>query len=41
LPPGYLIGGVRRWDWSQVMRFLASRARHRPRSGRGRYKRNP
>jgi hypothetical protein len=36
LPPGYLIGGARRWDWAGVLRHLNSRAGRRPRRGRGR-----
>jgi hypothetical protein len=39
LPAGYLIGGVRRWRWEEVLRFLASREKRRPRQGRGRYER--
>jgi hypothetical protein len=39
LPDGYLCGGLRRWDWGQVLKFLESRADRRPRKGRGRYPR--
>jgi predicted DNA-binding transcriptional regulator AlpA len=39
LPKGYLIGGVRRWSWKEVERFLAARQGRRPRRGRGRYPR--
>jgi hypothetical protein len=38
LPPGYLIGGVRRWSWPEVLRFLEARSGRRPRRGRGRRK---
>jgi hypothetical protein len=40
LPPGYLIGGVRRWDWGEVLRYLAARATRKRRRGRGMYDRN-
>ena len=36
LPAGFLIGGLRRWHWAQVVRFLESRSGRRPRRGRGR-----
>jgi predicted DNA-binding transcriptional regulator AlpA len=36
LPPGNLIGGVRRWDWSEVRKFLATRQGRKTRRGRGR-----
>jgi hypothetical protein len=39
LPEGYLIGGCRRWDWSEVRKFLQARSGRRPRKGRGRYRR--
>jgi excisionase family DNA binding protein len=39
LPAGYLFGGVRRWDWSEVLRYLASRPKVRRRRGRGIYDR--
>ena len=39
LPAGYLIGGVRRWQWEEVLRYLAARAKRRPRRGRGIYDR--
>src|SRR5262249_4578985 len=38
LPPGYLVGGVRRWEWGEVLRFLSARSDRRPRAGRGRRK---
>lgn len=34
LPAGYLIGGVRRWDWGEVKKYLATRPIRR-RKGRG------
>jgi hypothetical protein len=37
LPPGYLIGGIRRWDWAAVLRHLESRSGRRRRGGRGQY----
>jgi hypothetical protein len=40
LPRGHLIGGVRRWDWAQVLKYLAGRRERQPRCGRGRYKRS-
>jgi hypothetical protein len=39
LPPGIRIGGVRRWDWTEVLRFLAVRGKRKPRRGRGMHKR--
>jgi hypothetical protein len=40
LPPGYLIGGVRRWSWPSVLKFLESRQqRQRRKPGRGQYAR--
>jgi hypothetical protein len=39
LPQGYLIGGVRRWRWEEVLQHLASRRDRRPRRGRGRHER--
>jgi predicted DNA-binding transcriptional regulator AlpA len=36
LPPGFLIGGVRRWSWAQVVRYLESRSGRRRQRGRGR-----
>src|SRR5262249_41787600 len=39
LPAGYLIGGARRWDWTEVLRFLGARKDRKPRRGRGRYDR--
>jgi len=37
LPAGVLIGGSRRWDWSEVCSFMKSRQGLRPRNrGRGR-----
>jgi excisionase family DNA binding protein len=36
LPEGYRIGGVRRWDWGEVLKFLRSREGRVPRRGRGR-----
>ena len=41
LPPGYLIGGIRRWSWPAVLKYLESRQQRqvrRPR--RGTYARN-
>jgi hypothetical protein len=40
LPAGYLIGGVRRWEWGEVRRYLAAHAKRKPRRGRGRYNRD-
>jgi hypothetical protein len=37
LPAGYLIGGVRRWDWQEVHKYLLARTGRKPRRGRGRY----
>jgi hypothetical protein len=37
IPAGYLIGGVRRWDWTAVKKYLEARSSRRPRKGRGRY----
>src|SRR5579871_6305611 len=39
IPPGYLIGGVRRWNWREVLKFLEARSGRKPRKGRGRYPR--
>jgi predicted DNA-binding transcriptional regulator AlpA len=39
LPPGYLIGGVRRWAWAEVVKHLNVYKGHRHRKGRGRYDR--
>jgi hypothetical protein len=39
LPPGDLIGGVRRWAWDEVRKFRAVRRERKPRKGRGRYSR--
>jgi hypothetical protein len=39
LPPGFLVGGVRRWDWAEVVKHLHARGGRRPRRGRGRYTR--
>lgn len=40
LPNGYLIGGVRRWCWADVLRYLdARRDRHPRRQRRGQYTR--
>ncbi len=39
LPTGYLIGGIRRWRWSEVLKHLKARSGRRPRKGRGRYTR--
>jgi predicted DNA-binding transcriptional regulator AlpA len=39
LPGGFLIGGVRRWDWAEVRHFLTARAKRKPRKGRGLYDR--
>jgi hypothetical protein len=39
LPPGYLIGGVRRWDWNDILRFFRGRKKGKPRRGRGIYDR--
>jgi hypothetical protein len=37
LPPGVLIGGSRRWEWSEVCAFLKARQGLKPRhQGRGR-----
>jgi hypothetical protein len=36
LPEGYLIGGCRRWLWSDVLRHIDRLARRRRRKGRGR-----
>jgi predicted DNA-binding transcriptional regulator AlpA len=35
-PEGYRIGGIRRWDWGEVLKFLRSREGRVPRRGRGR-----
>jgi hypothetical protein len=40
LPVGYLIGGVRRWRWEDVLKYLAGRKNRRPRRGRGIYDRD-
>jgi predicted DNA-binding transcriptional regulator AlpA len=39
LPAGVLIGGLRRWSWSAVEKFLASREGRQRRRGRGRQRR--
>ncbi len=40
LPQGYLIGGVRRWSWAHVEKFLDARADRKPRrKRRGQYDR--
>jgi hypothetical protein len=39
LPPGFLIGGVRRWDWPDVLKHLSARQGRCRRRGRGRYDR--
>jgi predicted DNA-binding transcriptional regulator AlpA len=39
LPRGFLIGGVRRWDWDDVRQFLKSRENRTRRRGRGLYDR--
>jgi hypothetical protein len=39
LPPGYRVGGVRRWDWEEGCRHLNDRTQRKPRRGRGRYDR--
>jgi predicted DNA-binding transcriptional regulator AlpA len=41
LPSGYLLGGARRWDLAEVMRYLTARAQRRRRRGRGIYDRRP
>jgi predicted DNA-binding transcriptional regulator AlpA len=42
LPEGLLIGGVRRWDWGDVRKYLAARQERRPRHRRrGQYQRGP
>jgi hypothetical protein len=35
LPPGHLIGGVRRWSWPVVEQFLRDRQGRLRRKGRG------
>jgi hypothetical protein len=41
LPEGYLIGGVRRWSWPEVIRWLAARQGQKPRRPRrGQYDRH-
>jgi hypothetical protein len=40
LPAGCLIGGVRRWDWDEVKRFLGAHQSRQRRRGRGRYARS-
>lgn len=39
IPPGFLIGGLRRWNWNAVLHHLESRTCRRPRGGRGRHPR--
>jgi predicted DNA-binding transcriptional regulator AlpA len=39
LPPPLRVGGCVRWNWAEVIEFLAGRRQHRPRRGRGRYDR--
>jgi predicted DNA-binding transcriptional regulator AlpA len=39
LPEGYAIGGVRRWNWVEILAFLKTRHSQRQRRGRGRYDR--
>jgi hypothetical protein len=41
LPSGYLIGGVRRWVWAEVLRYLTIRGTRFRRRGRGIYNRQP
>jgi predicted DNA-binding transcriptional regulator AlpA len=40
LPSGYLIGGVRRWNWRELERWLSARQGRQRRHGRGRRDRN-
>jgi hypothetical protein len=39
LPPGYLIGGVRRWEWTAVLNHLGMKQGRQRRRGRGVYRR--
>lgn len=42
LPGGFLIGGVRRWAWAEVVRFLEARRDRKPRRRRrGQHERRP
>jgi predicted DNA-binding transcriptional regulator AlpA len=41
LPQGYLIGGSRRWEWAEVLKFLQARQGRKPRRRRrGQYDRS-
>jgi excisionase family DNA binding protein len=40
LPGGFLVGGLRRWSWPDVLQFLEGRKGRRTRKGRGRFARN-
>jgi predicted DNA-binding transcriptional regulator AlpA len=40
LPEPLRLGGCVRWDWGEVLRFLADRRQRKPRRGRGRYERH-
>jgi hypothetical protein len=39
LPPGFLIGGVRRWNWDEVLHHLGTISKRKRRRGRGVYDR--
>ena len=39
LPTGYLIGGVRRWEWMAVLKHLGTKQGQQRRRGRGLYRR--
>jgi excisionase family DNA binding protein len=39
LPEPIRLGGSVRWDWTEVLRFLAARKQRKPRRGRGIYDR--